>query len=66
MAYIAYTTDQKQAHPFGKDVKLRLMDLKTKKINDLTSVIFGGAGTINSPSWSPDSKKLAFISYSVK
>lgn len=66
MAYIAYTTDQKQAHPFGKDVKLRLMDLKSKKINDLTPVFFGGAGTINSPSWSPDSKKVAFISYSVK
>lgn len=65
MAYIAYVTDQKQAHPFGKEVKLRLMDIKTKKTKDLTSVFFGGAGTINSPSWSPDSKKIAFISYSV-
>lgn len=65
IAYIAYTTDQKQAHPFGKDVKLRLMDIKTKAIKDLTPVFFGGAGTINSPSWSPDSKKIAFISYSV-
>jgi TolB protein len=24
---------------------------------------FGGQGTINVPSWSPDSKHLAFVSY---
>ena len=66
IAYIAYTSDEKQGHPFGKNVKLRLMDIKTKTVNDITPVFFGGAGTINSPSWSPDSKKIAFISYSVK
>jgi Tol biopolymer transport system component len=26
--------------------------------------VFGGQGTINVPSWSPDSKKIAFASYS--
>lgn len=25
--------------------------------------LFGGQGTINVPSWSPDSKKVAFVSY---
>jgi TolB protein len=25
--------------------------------------LFGGQGTINFPSWSPDSKKLGFVSY---
>jgi Tol biopolymer transport system component len=25
--------------------------------------LFGGQGTINVPSWSPDSKKFAFVSY---
>lgn len=65
IAYIAYTADQKQNHPFGKDVKLRLLDLKTKVIKDLTHNFYGGAGTINTPSWSPDGKKIAFISYSV-
>jgi Tol biopolymer transport system component len=25
--------------------------------------LFGGQGTINVPSWSPDSLKLAFVSY---
>ena len=66
IAYIAYTADQKQNHPFGKDVKLRLMDIKTKAITDITPVFYGGAGTINTPSWSPDSKRVAFVSYSVK
>jgi Tol biopolymer transport system component len=45
---------------------LRLMNLETKEIRDLTSVFFGGQGTINVPSWSPDSKKIAFVSYSIK
>lgn len=66
IAYIAYTSDEKQQHLFGKQVKLRLMTLKDKSIRDLTPVFYGGQGTINVPSWSPDSKKVAFVSYSVK
>jgi Tol biopolymer transport system component len=27
--------------------------------------LFGGQGTINVPSWSPDSKQLAFVSYAL-
>jgi Tol biopolymer transport system component len=65
IVYIAYTLDQKQNHPFGKQVKLRLMNLETKQIKDITPVFLGGQGTINVPSWSPDSNKIAFISYSV-
>ena len=65
IVYMAYTSDEKQQHLFGKDVKLRLMDLKTKNIRDLTPVFFGGQGTINVPSWSADSRKLAFVSYKV-
>lgn len=65
IVYIAYTSDQKEAHLFGKQVKLRLMNLETKEIKDLTPEFFGGQGTINVPSWSPDSKKIAFVSYSI-
>jgi Tol biopolymer transport system component len=65
IVYLAYTSDEKQQHLFGKDVKLCLMDLKTRKIRDLTPVFFGGQGTINVPSWSADSRKLAFVSYTV-
>ncbi len=65
IVYIAYLSDEKQQHLFGKQVKLRLMDLTTKAIRDLTPAFYGGQGTINVPSWSPDSKKIAFVSYSV-
>lgn len=65
VVYLAYTSDQKQEHLFGKDVKLRLLDLKRKTIKDLSPVFFGGQGTINVSSWSPDSQKIAFISYLV-
>jgi TolB protein len=49
-------------HPENKDVTLRLMSLADRKITVLAT-LFGGQGTINVPSWSPDSKKLAFVSY---
>jgi TolB protein len=65
IAYIAYISDEKQNHPFGKNVKLRLMDPTTKAVKDITPMFYGGAGTINTPSWSPDSKKVAFVSYAV-
>jgi TolB protein len=63
LAYIAYMQDQKGAHPFGKDVKLRLLDMKKRKIKDLTPVFYGGQGSINVPSWSPDGKWIAFVRY---
>ncbi len=65
IVYISYLEDQKEGHPFGKQVKLRLMDLATREVKDLTPVFFGGQGTINVPSWSPDSHKIAFVSYSI-
>jgi hypothetical protein len=49
-------------HPGDKDVMLRLMSLNDKKITVLAR-LFGGQGTINVPSWSPDSKNVAFVSY---
>ena len=63
IVFLSYINDQKQSHPFGKDVKLRLMDLNTREIRNLTNVFFGGQGTINVPSWSPDSQELAFVSF---
>jgi Tol biopolymer transport system component len=66
IVYIAYTTDEKQQHLFGKQVKLQLMNTVTKEIRDISPVFYGGQGTINVPSWSPDSKKIAFVSYLVK
>ncbi|MGD0778345.1 MAG: hypothetical protein ABSC05_36655 [Candidatus Solibacter sp.] len=49
-------------HPENKDVMLRIMTLANKRITVLTK-LFGGQGTINVPSWSPDGRRLAFVSY---
>jgi Tol biopolymer transport system component len=51
-----------QGHPENKDVMLRLLSLADGRIDELAK-LFGGQGTINVPSWSPDSRKLAFVSY---
>jgi TolB protein len=51
-----------EGHPPNKDVTLRLMARESGQITVLAK-LFGGQGTINVPSWSPDSKRLAFVSY---
>lgn len=51
-----------KGHPPNKDVLLRLMPTSGGEPHDLVK-LFGGQGTINVPSWSPDSKHLAFVSY---
>jgi TolB protein len=61
MVFLTYAADV-TGHPPNKDVMLRLMSLSDKKITVLAK-LFGGQGTINVPSWSPDSKRLAFVSY---
>lgn len=63
IVYISYLEDQKAGHPFGKEVKLRIMNLETKEIKDITPVFYGGQGTINVHSWSPDGKSIAFVRY---
>jgi TolB protein len=63
IVYISYLEDQKGGHPFGKDVKLRLMDMGTKEIKDLTRVFYGGQGTINVHNWSPDGNWIAYVRY---
>jgi TolB protein len=65
LAYIAYLDDQKGQHPFGRQVKLRLLELATGQARDLTPAFFGGQGTLNVPSWSPDGRHLAFVRYRV-
>jgi len=61
MVFLSYEKSV-TGHPPNKDVMLRLMSLGDKKISVLAK-LFGGQGTINVPSWSPDSKELAFVSY---
>ena len=61
MVFLTYDKSV-SGHPENKDVLLRLMSLKDKKITVLAK-LFGGQGTINVPSWSPDSGQLAFVSF---
>jgi hypothetical protein len=61
MVFLAYGPEV-DGHPADKDVHLRLLDLASGDVSTLAS-LFGGQGTINVPSWSPDSKRLAFVSY---
>jgi Tol biopolymer transport system component len=63
VVFLTYLEDQGDAHPFGRQVKLRLMDVHDGSVRDLTPPFFGGQGTINVPSWSPDSRQVAFIAY---
>jgi len=61
MVFLSYEKSV-AGHPAEKDVALNLMSMDDKKVHVLTK-LFGGQGTINVPSWSPDSLKLAFVSY---
>ncbi len=51
-------------HPPAKRVYLRWMPLNggTPKV---LAYLYGGQGTLNVPSWSPDGKRLAFVSNTV-
>ncbi|ULQ58305.1 PD40 domain-containing protein [Flavihumibacter rivuli] len=48
-------------HPFYKRVMLRLMPVAGGAPRAI-AYLYGGQGTINTPSWSPDSKHIAFVS----
>jgi Tol biopolymer transport system component len=61
MAYLAYRPEV-SGHPADKDVDLKLLDLTTGVTRTVAS-LFGGQGTINVPSWSPDGTRFAFVSY---
>jgi len=61
MVFVTYDASVK-GHPENKDVMLRMMSLKDKKITVLAK-LFGGQGMMNVPSWSPDGKQFAFVSY---
>ena len=65
IVFISFLKDEVQPgiHPPYKHVYLRLMPFAggTPKV---VAYVYGGQGTINTPSWSPDSKRVAFVSNS--
>ncbi len=60
--FISFPTDVKpNDHPSYKRVMLRLMPVSGGPVR-VVAYLYGGQGTINVPSWSPDSKRVAFVS----
>jgi TolB protein len=53
------------SHPSYKRVMLRILPVSGGEPKTI-AYLYGGQGTINVPSWSPDSKKIAFVSNSGK
>lgn len=62
--WLVFLTYEKSVtgHPANQPVRLRLLPLGGGAVQELAR-LFGGQGTMNVPSWSPDSKQVAFVSY---
>ncbi len=64
IAFISFGMDVALGdHPPNRDVVLRIMPADGTAPPRVLTRLFGGQGTINVPSWSPDSRRIAFVSY---
>jgi TolB protein len=64
IAFLSFqNTVEPTDHPFYKRVMLRLMPVGGGAPK-VIAYLYGGQGTINTQSWSPDSKSIAFVSNS--
>ena len=54
-----------EQHPYYQHVYLREMPASGGEPK-VIAYLYGGQGTINVPSWSPDSKRVAFVSHTGK
>ncbi|GGF27962.1 TolB family protein [Subtercola lobariae] len=64
IAYISFPPET-EGHPDDREVVLRLCDPDGSNVRDLRH-LFGGQGTINVPSWSPNSTHIAFVEYPIE
>ncbi|MGD0814919.1 MAG: hypothetical protein ABSA83_15040 [Verrucomicrobiota bacterium] len=63
MVFLTFNKDVRpNDHPANKDVMLRIMPARGGAIRTLAK-FFGGQGTMNVASWSPDSRNIAFVTY---
>jgi Tol biopolymer transport system component len=66
ISFISFMPDiDPDSHPSYKRVMLRLMPVAGGAPR-VIAYLYGGQGTLNAPSWSPDSKSIAFVSNSEK
>lgn len=66
MVYISFPQDiPVDSHPSYKRVTLNLAPINGGPVK-VIAYLYGGQGTINVPSWSPDSRHIAFVSNSGK
>ncbi|NVK32982.1 MAG: TolB family protein, partial [Rhodobacteraceae bacterium] len=64
IVFISFPADMDPTeHPFYKHCLLRIMPYEGGEPR-VIGYVYGGQGTINVPSWSPDSKEIAFVSNS--
>ena len=65
IAFISYQKGDVKPddHPYYKQAYLRLMPIEGGKPK-VIGYLYGGQGTINVPSWSPDSRRIAFVTNS--
>lgn len=61
VAFVSFAPEV-EGHPANQDVQLRIMPAEGGEVRVLAK-LYGGQGTLNVPSWSPDSRNLAFVSY---
>jgi Tol biopolymer transport system component len=62
LVYIAFPPDiEPREHPYYKHVYLRHMPIDGGPAR-VIAYVYGGQGTINVPSWSPDGTTIAFVS----
>jgi TolB protein len=62
IAFMTFMNDiDPNDHPFYRHVYLRLMPAGGGQPK-VIAYLYGGQGSINTPSWSPDSKRIAFVS----
>jgi TolB protein len=63
MLYVSYPSSvSSDKHPRNQRVMIREQDLANGKVRVLAH-LYGGQGTMNVPSWSPDGRSVAFVSY---
>ncbi len=64
--YLTFLKEETPAgiHPPYKHVYIRLLPIDGKGTPKVLAYVYGGQGSMNTPSWSPDSKKIAFVSNS--